>query len=288
MTLTTPAPRLAILFARKAPLALVLRRGPSKWVQLIAWDVSEDRLERGPWFHGRIYERRSDLSPDGRLFVYFASKFNRRTLSDPAYTYAWTAVSRPPWLTALALWPKGDCWWGGGLFSFNRTLMLNHRPGEDVPHPDHRPKGLRVSSNPEAAGEDDPLYSQRLQRDGWSLKEDWDISFTLRTGFKTERPQVRERRHPTAPLSLLMHRAVSGYRKHDRFFLVAPHRVPRDLRAQWADWDQRGRLVLLGSGLLSVASVTADGPGAPTVLLDTSQDRPAARTPPDWAREWPW
>jgi hypothetical protein len=36
---------------------------------------------------------------------------------DASYTYAWTAVSKPPWLTALGLCPKGNCWDGGGLFT---------------------------------------------------------------------------------------------------------------------------------------------------------------------------
>ena len=59
-----PHPRLAILFAARAPVAVIFRHG------------------RGHWFHGRIYTRRCDLSPDGELLVYFASKFNRRTVDD--------------------------------------------------------------------------------------------------------------------------------------------------------------------------------------------------------------
>src|SRR5215469_14197390 len=92
---------------------------------------------------------------------------------DSEYTYAWTAVSRPPYLTALALWPKGNCWWGGGLFQDNYTLLLNHRSHEAVPHPGHVPTRIRVVPNPEAAGEDDPLYSDRLERDGWRLQQEW-------------------------------------------------------------------------------------------------------------------
>src|SRR5262249_25498999 len=51
---------------------------------------------------GRIYERRCDLTPAGDRLVYFAASF-RQPL------HSWTAISRPPYLTALALWPKGDC-----------------------------------------------------------------------------------------------------------------------------------------------------------------------------------
>ena len=108
--------RLSVLLARNAPVAIVLRRGPTKWVQLVKWQTDCDRFETGQWFKGRVYDRRSDLSPDGSLFIYFANKINARTVGDSAYTYAWTAISHPPYFTALALWPKGDCWHGGGLF----------------------------------------------------------------------------------------------------------------------------------------------------------------------------
>lgn len=71
----------------------------------------------GQWFKGRIYERRCDLSPSGEKLIYFAAKYR-----SPLYT--WTAVSRPPFLTALLLWPKGDAWGGGGLFNNERTIGL--------------------------------------------------------------------------------------------------------------------------------------------------------------------
>lgn len=111
---TVPA-RLFMIFARRSPTAVIFRRGPSKWVQLIKWNTATDLFESGQWFNGRIYERRSDLSPDGSLLIYFAQKISARSMQDAEYTYAWTAISRPPFLTALALWPKGDCWHGGGL-----------------------------------------------------------------------------------------------------------------------------------------------------------------------------
>src|ERR1700761_7760354 len=105
--------RVDVLLARAAPVAVLLRRGPTKWVQMLKWHTDHDRFEAGQWFRGHVFSPRCDLSPDGSLFVYFASKFNNRTLFDHEYTYAWTAVSRPPYYTALALWPKGDCWHGG-------------------------------------------------------------------------------------------------------------------------------------------------------------------------------
>ena len=119
--------RLSVLLARSAPVAIVLRRGPTKWVQMLRWQTDRDDFESGQWFKGRIYERRCDLTPNGSHLIYFAADFKeprveKRSVDEaPSSTtraryYSWTAISKPPFLTALALWPKGDCWHGGGLF----------------------------------------------------------------------------------------------------------------------------------------------------------------------------
>jgi len=128
-----------VIRARAAPVALVLRRGPSDWYHLIRWNTAQDTFEHGAWFRGRIYEERCDLSPDGELFLYFALQGSRWRTS---YQGSWTAVSRPPWLHALGLWPQGDTWGGGGTFLSHRRVALwtSHL----VPHPDHPGTGLEV------------------------------------------------------------------------------------------------------------------------------------------------
>jgi hypothetical protein len=65
-------PRLSVLLASDAPVGVVLRRGPSKLVQLVIWDRASDKFKPGQCFRGRIYAERSDLSPDGRHMLYFA------------------------------------------------------------------------------------------------------------------------------------------------------------------------------------------------------------------------
>jgi hypothetical protein len=95
-----PACRLYVLVATKAEVALVLRRGPTRWWHLLLWDLAKLTVTPGAWFHGTIYPRRSDLSPDGQLFGYFAHK-----VSPPSsWPYAYCAVSKAPWLEALVAW----------------------------------------------------------------------------------------------------------------------------------------------------------------------------------------
>jgi hypothetical protein len=134
-------PRLFVIMAQRSPRAVILRRGPSRWYHLIRWNTAKDEFEYGAWFKGRIYEERCDLSPDGELFVYFALQDSRWQTS---YHGAWTAVSRAPWLHALALWPEGSTWGGGGRFVADRELIL--RNGGLKEHPDHPARGLTLAA----------------------------------------------------------------------------------------------------------------------------------------------
>lgn len=129
-----PDPRLFVLVAARAPVAVVVRRGPSSWAQLTLWDTEADKFTYGAWFRGRIFAEKCDLSPDGALLVYAAYKGSRL---GTATTDSWTAVSRPPWLHALALWPMGTTYGGGGRFVGERALALRGARTTHAAHPAH-------------------------------------------------------------------------------------------------------------------------------------------------------
>lgn len=135
-------PRLFVIMAKAAPAAVVVKRGPSGWAQLVLWDTKRDVFTDGAWLRGRIYEDKCDLSPDGELFVYAAFQGNRLSTG---YTQSYTAVSRPPWLHALTVWPMGTTYGGGGRFLDNRRLTLR---GAQRVHPDHPLGGLMVEPGP--------------------------------------------------------------------------------------------------------------------------------------------
>jgi hypothetical protein len=284
-----PPCRLFFILARKAPVGVVFRRGPSKWVQVIRWDTRTDAFEAGQWFHGRIYEKRCDLSPDGTKLLYFAQKINARTMSDPDYTYAWTAVSKIPYLTALALWPKGDCWHGGGLFEDDRTIWLNHRPNVAHPHRNHEPpKRVKVAPNPEAYGEDGPVFYRRLERDGWVMRQEWSGRHVFMEGFKTDSPFIFELAHPSVPISLHMTGSFSGYEQVFDFAVVRkrPRAEFHIGNASWAEWDPRGRLVYASNGkLFSMKFSGVEEPSAKE-LADFNATRPEPRAAPPWAKKW--
>src|SRR5437868_6244224 len=158
--------RLHVLLAREAKVGLVIRRGPSKSVCTVLWDRERDKFKLGQWLRGRIYERRCDLSPDGRRFIYFA--MNGRWQSETKGS--WTAISQVPYLKALSLFAKGDCWHGGGLFLSDREFWLNDGYGHTelkqssrlCRKPNCRPKDY-------FGGECLTVYYNRLQRDNWVM-----------------------------------------------------------------------------------------------------------------------
>jgi hypothetical protein len=310
-------PRIFFLLARNAPIAVVFRRGPSKWVQIIKWNTQTDKFEYGQWFHGQMYERRCDLSPDGSLLVYFCAKWSGRRIAEAEqmlhkestsvagspirtllkgrpktrnqYTYAWTAVSKPPFLTALALWPKGDCWHGGGLFKSNKRLWLNHKPDVSIPHRNHLPVGLCVEPNPNACGEDDPIYSMRLEREGWILKQKWQ---TENRGypdlFRTLQSEIREKLSPDRKQALRLIRSVDVL-DYSEEFTVSSASAPSSLkmvRVNWADWDQQGRLVFARSGKIFAAELNTAGEILERELIDLNGLEPAPMQSPSWASKW--
>jgi hypothetical protein len=148
------------LFAAEARKAVILRRGPREHFHLIAWDLKTDTFARGQWLRGRV--RLCDLSPDGSRLLYWAGQYHRPGTRPSASCYyepeppavaprrggrkapryvreqetpvlverpaesfsTWTAVSKPPFFTALAIWPSLGTWTGGGCFGEDGAICL--------------------------------------------------------------------------------------------------------------------------------------------------------------------
>jgi len=154
------APRLHVLTATDSPAAVILRRGPSREVATVGWNRATGELQPGQWLRGRIHEFRSDLSPDGRHLIVFAGRGG---------TLWWTAISRAPWLTALAFLPQSSAWGGGGAFTQPGRVWLNG--GGALPP--GVPRDLRAERNPRAYPSSTdgfhmgPTHAARMVRRGW-------------------------------------------------------------------------------------------------------------------------
>jgi hypothetical protein len=294
--------RLYVILARDGRSAVVFRRGPSGRVCLLRWWLGSDTFETGQWLIGRIYERRSDLSPDGELLIYFAAVHRAPLVS-------WTALSRPPFLTALALWPKGDCWGGGGRILSRQHVLINH--GADalaLGNGFRLPPGVRVEQMGEWAGkgEDNPICHDRMVRDGWVCTDPGRASayrFDGPARWTLEVPERYERAQPagrgTASLARLERRLVAvgvtdGPWYDERFaVLAAAGTTLRDLgRCDWADWQSNGDLLIAQDGrILRLAAAAAVQASAEPLagareLIDLAPMQFATCETPAWARAW--
>lgn len=248
--------RIHVLIASDAERAVVIRRGPSKQVATIGWNLKDDTFTLGQWLKGRIYERRSDLSPDGKHLIYFAmnGKWKSETRG------SWTAISQAPYLKAIGLWAKGDCWHGGGLFTSAHRYWINDGYGHQelqVPH-----RLTRDSTQPEGClgGECLGVYFPRLLRDGWKLVSEHDSSPDAPSIWVFEKPAragwtLRKNAHATSS------RRSEGkgcyYDTHQLLKAKTGERV--DFPSwEWADFDS-DRLLWSESGKLFTARLEPSG-----------------------------
>ncbi len=275
-------PRLYVYLAAEAPVAVVLRRGPSAWARLSIWRTDTDDVHHGQWLAGRVYERRCDLSPDGSLFAYFVMKpgGGLDTTSD-----SWIALSRPPWFTALALWEVGGTYCSGSFFSGALGAWISgmtHKPdlgmlpawmqitpSTDIPYLDHTPEWT-----------DRTMHISRLLRGAWT------------TSDPTMLDAIWERARPGGGATLIAapSRSASfqtyGGRSVDEYALRTNRGdlIPLG-EATWADWDHRGRLVVARGGALS--EVDHLGGAVSGVIADFNDQVPEATPSPPEATRWP-
>jgi hypothetical protein len=121
---TKPQIRLHLFFATENDRALILRQGPAREFRMILWHRNSDAFEDGQWIRNKVYAGGGSLSPDGAHFLYFALDGRWSSVTHGSYT----ALSRPPYWTALALFPGGDRLGGGGVFLDNVHYWVSGDP----------------------------------------------------------------------------------------------------------------------------------------------------------------
>jgi hypothetical protein len=224
---TSHPPRLSVLLASEAPVGVVFRRGPTKLVRMVIWDRTNDEFKPGPWFKGRIFADRSDISPDGRHIIYFA--MGGVAWAIPSTGGTWTAISELPSLKASSLWRQGDTWGGGGMFESNNSYWINADANTSLLRDN---SGLRREAY-------DPHRKCRspMEQDGWARKN----------GSVEKGPAFERIIGNGWILRKIGHKP--------RYQLEQPGEHKPNFRSwEWADWD-RHRLVWAEGGRLMAARV---------------------------------
>jgi hypothetical protein len=260
---------MCVLLAREADVGVILRRGPTQWWRVTLWDTKRDTFEGGQWFRGRIYPEKCDVSPNGKLFIYFAGQFHTRN-ADKGYRDTWTAVSRPPFLTALTLWPIGDTWAGTGVFIDNYTVsVIAFAPQH---HPKHPLGPLTLV--------DDAQIADNRPQPSWNH------------GWRPAEPASEPRSVSVKSCGdLILGREVHKFSASRIRKPYAIYRKNGDLltlfEAHWADWDQQGRLVVTVGGRVLVGELTKKKRKLRwRQLAAMHEEKPIRMEAPDWAQRW--
>ena len=263
------APRIHLVTHPEAPIAVVLRRGPTRIWHVMSWHLDRSAVKAGSWFRGRIYPYRSGLSLDGGWLVYFAMGADGEI---------WTGLCKPPYLRTALHWPHTHfgTWNGGGVFTSSRELRVNQY--EDV---EAEPGKLQAQPLPSAQlglmggrGEDEGVLYERLRLGGWKragpFGEEEDVStpgvYRVRVvddpGWRSKEP---------GGIELAMY--VRGYNVLGRSGRVYHFDLPGypgclDADVEWADWDRDGRLLVARRGGLERWSARDIERGAPSFRHD--------------------
>ena len=246
--------RLHILRAHGAPVAVVIRRKPSKCCHVIRWDTETDELIEGSWFRGRIYAERCDLSWDGRWMVYLAMGSKGET---------WNGICEPPWLRTIADVPNVGTWAGGGCFVSERMLRSNDVWHSERSLAEFSKRGgipFRIEAM-KSGGEVFPILGYRLERDGWKRQGEFgkDREISLKhssyASLCEDDPGWSWQPTPAHPVLRMFYRGylVNGYTFEFRLEgsnILDPH-------VEWATWDAKGDLLTARRGV--IARYTLDG-----------------------------
>lgn len=276
MTTQTAPPRIYCIPATEAPVVAVFRRGPTRWSHVGRWDLAAERYEPGAWIAGRLFPRRSDLSPDGRWLCYFAHD----PTADWEHGEAYVALSKLPWLYALHAFATCGTWTRGYHFTARRD-------GDDFGDAKLPIDfGLRATHAAQFATElrrgwlEAPDSPPRHPTDAWDQHRN----------ARLRKPQ------PGGDCVLCVEsigwaggefgvdQAVDGL--NVRYALETEGDIALLPDLQWADWDDRGRLlVATRSGSIQIRELSG---AEATVVFDEDLARrvPDPVRAPSWATRW--
>lgn len=269
-------PRIYCIPATEAPVLAVFRRGPTNWAHVGRWDLAAGRYEPGAWLGGRIFPRRSDLSPDGRFLCYFAHK--------PSATWehgeAYVALSKLPWLTALHSFATCGTWTRG--YYFTEAGGDDNLQDTEVPIP----YGLRSIPAVQFANERRRGWMEAPDSPARDPKDVWDQHRNARM----RKPQPHGARVlgmeslGWAGREFGVDQTVDGL--HVRYSVESNGDLELLDDLQWADWSREGHLlVATRSGKLQVRSL--DGDCSEIIFEeDLSGIEPNPAPAPSWAQRW--
>ncbi len=276
MAIDSQTPRIYCIPATEAPVVAVFRRGPTRWFHVGRWDLAKGVYEPGAWLLGRLFPRRSDLSPDGQWLCYFAHKAGATWEHGETYI----AISKLPWLTALDAVGTCGTWTRGYYFTADGSC---DSPGDfKLPIP----YGLRAIPIIQFANE---------RRRGWEEAPDSPPRHPQDTWDERRNARMQKRQPGGNRLLHLESLGSAGgefgvNQAMDGLSICYSLESNGDIEVldnlQWADWDAEGRL-LAATRCGKLQILCLDGRSSETVFeQDLSLLKPTPTPSPPWAQRW--
>jgi hypothetical protein len=242
----TPEVGLSVLRARDVEIAAILRRGPTKQVRMIRWDMRRDELQRGQWVAARIYAYASRITPDGKYVDYHGIRRGD----------TWRAIAKPPYFTPLAVW--------GGI---------NGQPGgwespTGAPLPAWLTPGWRVENRNDwvAAGEEAAPFRERIPHPAFR--------------------ELELQRRDATPVMDGYASWTDRHSEVFRIFDLRSETAHDLGTADWADWHPSGDLAIARDGTISRIPIVQRVPGEPRVIADFNGETFEKLPPPKAATIW--
>jgi hypothetical protein len=276
-------PGIHVIRAAHAPAAVVFRRGPGRWWHISRWHLDTGDIEGGAWLYGTLYPRRCDLSPDGELLYYFALRMSRKEFLGVSGLQTYSAVSKAPWLFALAAWRELGTWTRG--YHFVEGALEEDEVSIGVPqHGDLGPmKRYRLART-------DPRQYDNERRRGW-VEHELCPPHKPSDVWDEARSVILAKPSPDGKRRLVLQDQewISGVPgriegRSPLFRLEKGRRITELPDAVWADWDSVGRLlVATREGKLQIHNLES---GKLLREAAIAPLRPVPRAAPAWAQSW--
>jgi len=292
---TSHPARIFFLIAREVNKAIVFRRGPTKWTQMLVWDLNSNELEYGQWSRVKFQKWRCDLSPSGKYLIYLDNQFEDQ---DSA-----TVISKPPYWNALTKWKHYNPLFGmgGGVFNSENEVVLNwhFKLEADKLFP------VNPQLNVICKGKSYDVENVRLERDGWSLLDSKEfVDNEMNRLKKTSmfwNDIYMENRFQTTPelwskpitktsfLYRLSYLHPKKIKRLSKFFIKKRQEVKELEGIEWAEVDHNGRIIATKNGTLMASKIFNDGSvqlDNLEILHDLNALKPTKVSVPNEMKKW--
>lgn len=268
--------RLWLYVALKTDVAIILRRGPDQYSRLTVWDISQDKFTHGQWLKANIDTHCCDISPSGDYFLY-SVKYAKR---EP---YLWVTLSRPPYFSALALWPISDAWGGDSTFVSADRLCI--KPGMNQSRLELA-EGFYLKNFILVEGKYNSDW--RWMRDGWqpiipdNYDPNWGKFFLTWEKADPSNQYVLRRYHVKEDVNRMGYGLGNAF----SFLIMYQDQTIPLMGINCADWDHQGRLIMTTrAGSVKVGELD-NGVIRTKQLLDFNEQSFEEITPTSWATSW--